>query len=351
VNKQLLKELGDKLYQLVLSIVGAVVPLIYYLIIIATISGIGAAFFSVSYLKSPGPLKAEVNVVIPQKTSTIGIAKLLSDSKVIEFPELFAVIIKVYQSSKTLKAGEYAFAPAISPIEVIKKIQSGQVVVRELTIPEGLMSFQVLDIIKNAPAMKGDVPDGIGDGELLPQTYDYHYGDSRAEMVKRMQEAMRKTIDELWEKRAPGLLLNNKHEALVLASIIEKETGVASERPRISAVFLNRLKIGMRLQTDPTVIYAITHGKSVLGRPLAHQDLGVDSNYNTYKNAGLPPGPIANPGRAAIEAAVNPATSNDLYFVASGNGGHVFSSSLAEHNANVVKLRKIIKDNKVKEAD
>lgn len=346
MKKQAFKAIGDKLYKLLLSVIGGILPLIYYIIIIGTISGIGAAFYSVNYLRSPGPLQEEKNVVIPPGTSTVGIAKILSMDKVIEFPELFAVVIKISQSNKTLKAGEYAFSPAITPIEVIRKIQSGKVVIREITIPEGLLTFQVLDIIRNTPELKGEIPGNIGDGDLLPQTYDFQYGDSKSEMVKRMQDAMHKTIDELWEKRQAGLLLKNKQEALVLASIIEKETGIAEERRRVSAVFINRLKIGMRLQTDPSVIYAVTKGKSLLGRLLSREDLEVDSPYNTYKYAGLPPTPIANPGYASIEAALNPLTTDELYFVASGNGGHLFSSNLNQHNENVAKLRKLEKEQK-----
>lgn len=341
MKKNILKKLLKSLGKFILSLTGKVVPLIYYSIIISTVLGIGGTFFSISYMKSPGPLKEPVNIYIPPGTPTIGIAKLLGENNVIEMPDLFAFIVKVSQSGKTMKAGEYSFSEGISPIEIIRKVQAGDVVIRKITIPEGLMTFQALEIIKNDEALKGDIPDGIADGELLPETYDYHYGESRAEIVKRMQEDMRKTIDELWEKRQPGLPLQTKQEALTLASIIEKETGVAEERKRVAAVFINRLKMGMRLQTDPTVIYAITKGKALLGRPLTHDDLEIDSNYNTYKVAGLPPTPIANPGRAAIEAALNPLTTDEIYFVASGNGGHLFSSNLKQHNENVTKLRHV----------
>lgn len=343
MNKDAPKTIIKSISNFIFAIASKIFPLLYYIIIIATIAGLATAFFSVSYLKSKGPLAEEKILVISSGSSIIAIANQLGENHIIEFPQLFAIIAKLSKSGRSLKAGEYAFEPYITPMDVLKKIESGKVVIRKLTIAEGLSTFQILDIIKKDPAQKGVMPDGIAEGELLPETYEYLYDDKRADMVRRMQDAMRKTIDELWEKRQEGLPIKTKQEAIILASIIEKETSLPDERKRVSAVFLNRLKKNMRLQTDPSVIYAITKGEYVLERPLSHKDLEIDSNYNTYRNIGLPPGAIANPGRASIEAALNPEKTEDIYFVANGAGGHVFSSTLKQHNENVAKLRKIEK--------
>lgn len=326
---------------ILLSVIRRVIPPLYYIIIIGTVFGVSAAFLSLNYLNGNGPLKQEVSIVIPSGASTMKIAKQLSENKVIEYPGLFALFARISPYSNTLKAGEYSFSEGATPYEVMQKIHSGKVVVRNITIAEGLLTFQVVEIIKDNPVLTGDVPEGIKDGDLLPQTYDYHYGESRAAIIKRMQEAMHKTLDELWNERQEGLPFENKEQALILASIVEKETGIPGERSRVAAVFINRLKIGMRLQTDPSVMYAVTKGESLLGRPLTYKDLEIDSPYNTYKNIGLPPGPIANPGRASIEAVLHPMDTKEIYFVADGTGGHIFSTTLKQHNINVNKWRKI----------
>lgn len=350
MNKAAPKNIIKSICSVLVAVARRVLPLLYYTIIFATILGVAGAFFSVSYLKSPGPLTEDKIVIISSGSSILSIAKQLGENRIIEFPQLFAVIVKLSKAG-SLKAGEYAFEPYINPMEVFKKIESGKVVVRKFTIAEGLSTFQILEMIKKDPLQKGAMPDGILEGELLPETYEYHYDDKREDMVKRMQEAMRSTIDELWKKRQENLPIKTTQEALILASIIEKETSVAEERKRVSAVFVNRLKKNMRLQTDPSVIYAITKGEYVLARPLSNKDLEIDSGYNTYRNIGLPPGPIANPGRASIEAALNPQNTDDLYFVASGIGGHLFSSNLKQHNENVAKLRRIEKEMKKTKTD
>jgi UPF0755 protein len=196
-------------------------------------------------------------------------------------------------------------------------------------------------VLRGAEGMEGDVTTTPAEGELLPDTYFYSWGDSRERMLARQRRAMTELLKELWEKRAPNLPFKTPQEALVLASIVEKETGVADERPRIAAVFINRLKRGMRLQADPTTIYGLTQGKAPLDRPLTRADLEAHNAWNTYVIDGLPATPIAIPGRAAIRAVLNPTPSNDLYFVSDGNGRHVFASTLAEHNRNVAKLRQV----------
>lgn len=313
-------------------------------LLMAVIGGILVAYLAFNYFKSPGILEKETTVVVPQGSSLTSITNLLAENQVLDKPFFFALAVRFTESGKKMRAGEYLFKPHVSPMQVFEDITNGNVVVRNVTVPEGLMTFQILDIIRNTPFLTGDVPGDVKEGELLPETYDYMRGDSRAKIINRMREAMKKTLDEAWEKRKADLPLHSKEEVLVLASIVEKETGIASERERVAAVFINRLRQNMRLQTDPTVIYAVTQGKSVLDRPLTYNDLKMESPYNTYTSDGLPPGPIANPGRAAIFAATTPLDSTELYFVADGTGGHRFSSTLKEHNDNVLHWRKVNKE-------
>jgi len=217
----------------------------------------------------------------------------------------------------------------------------GKSIEHKVTIAEGLTVAEIYKVLEETPLLEGDLPPPPSEGSLLPETYSYLRGENRATLVERMQKDMDSTLTELWENRAPNIAIDTKEEALILASIVEKETGVASERSHVAAVFHNRLRKGMKLQSDPTVIYAITLGKEKLDRPLSKSDLGTDSPYNTYQVTGLPPGPIANPGRAALEATLKPDDSDDLYFVANGSGGHAFAKTLEEHNKNVAEWRKI----------
>lgn len=243
--------------------------------------------------------------------------------------------------ARHLKAGEFAFAAAISAREAAAVIVSGRTVVRRLTLVEGQTTAQAVALLRAAEGLMGDVSVNPGEGELLPDTYFYSWGDSRERMLARQRRAMVDTLAELWPKRAPGLPLQTPQQALILASIVEKETGIAEERSLVAAVFLNRLKRGMRLQADPTVIYGLTQGNAPLDRPLSRADLAASHPWNTYVVEGLPPTPIANPGRAALAAVLNPAPSDALYFVADGTGRHVFARTLAEHNANVARLRQV----------
>jgi UPF0755 protein len=221
----------------------------------------------------------------------------------------------------------------------MRLLQSGKTVVRRLTVVEGLTAVQVLSQIAATEGLVGPLPQSPGEGRMLPETYHFSYGHERSAMVSRMVRAMDETLAELWAGRAPGLPFRTPDEALVLASIIEKETGRDNERARIAAVFVNRLKKGMRLQSDPTVVYALTDGGGPLARPLTRANLEIDHPYNTYVIDGFPPGPITNPGRASIAAALNPAETGELYFVADGNGGHVFAQTLQEHNRNAARWR------------
>lgn len=244
-----------------------------------------------------------------------------------------------------LKAGEYLMPGVASTRDIIRILRMGKTFQRRLTIPEGLMAVEIIALINAAEAMQGEITDIPREGSLLPETYHYTRGAHRADIVARMQKSMNAALDELWEKRAPDLPIKTPEEAVILAAIVEKETAIAAERPRVAGVFVNRLRMGMKLQTDPTVIYALTEGKTRLGRALLRRDLEqVDSPYNTYKYAGLPPGPIANPGYESLAAALNPEQHDFIYFVADGTGGHAFAKTLQEHNRNVQRWRQVRKN-------
>lgn len=288
----------------------------------------------------PGPLPEQSVVFIPAGSGLVGIAQLLEDQNVIEDQRIFRVGVRVLGQARSLKAGEYAFPAKVSMRDALEILASGNVVVRRLTIVEGVTTREAISLIEAADGLEGALTDLPPEGALLPETYHYRRGDSRQALLSRMTASRDKVLSELWEARAEGLPINTPEEAVVLASIVEKETGIADERGLVAGVFVNRLRKGMRLQSDPTVSYGITLGAGPLGRELRRSDLKKPSAYNTYVIKGLPPGPIANAGRAALEAVLNPETTSYLYFVADGTGGHAFAKSLKEHNRNVAKWRK-----------
>ena len=288
---------------------------------------------------SPGPLRDERTLVLPQGLGAFDIADRLVEAGVIDDPVLFVAGLWFEDKQHALKAGEYAFEALIAPRGVMEKLVAGDTVVRRLTIAEGMTSAEVVAALNAAPGLEGEIAAAPAEGSLLPETYHYARGDSRAALIERMQSGMASLVDELWSARDPAVGLDDANQAVVLASVVEKETAAAAERPIIAGVFLNRLRVGMRLQSDPTVIYALTGGAGPLGRPLSRADLRVESPYNTYRHGGLPPGPIANPGRAALAAVLHPVETSALYFVADGSGGHAFAETLAEHNRNVARWR------------
>ena len=287
------------------------------------------------WIAEGGPLLNVTNVVVPKGASLKTVAEELSRAGVIDKPWLFRIMARINGLAKHLKAGEYQFMPGISLQAAMDKIARGEVFFRRITIPEGLTSGQIMYLIANYPDLEGEIDLDVKEGELLPETYSFELGASRNSIILQARAAMQKALEEVWASRDSSLPLKDVNELLTLASIIEKETGVPEERPLVASVFLNRLKKGMRLQTDPTVIYAITEGETSFGRSLKRTDLKIDSPYNTYLNYGLPPGPICNPGREALMAAARPQQSDYLYFVADGKGGHRFARSLNEHNRNV----------------
>ncbi len=287
------------------------------------------------WIAQSGPLLNVVNVVVPKGASLNTVALKLEEAQVIDKAWLFKILARVNGLDKHLKAGEYQFEPGVSLKQAMDKISKGEVFLRKITIPEGLTSGQIMYLIATYPGLEGEIDIDVKEGELLPETYSFELGASRNSVILQAKAAMRKTLEEAWAERDDDLPIKNISDLLTMASIIEKETGIADERPLVASVFLNRLRKGMRLQTDPTVIYAITEGETSFGRSLKKKDLKIDSPYNTYLNYGLPPGPICNPGREAIMAAAHPAQSDFLYFVADGKGGHRFAKSLSEHNRNV----------------
>jgi UPF0755 protein len=291
---------------------------------------------------SQGPLDQAKHVVIPRGAGPVTMAKLLKEEGVLSYPLLFRLALMVEPNPKPVKAGEYEIPAHASMAAVADILQSGKVVQRRLTVPEGLTTAEVVELVRKTEALSGDITLDLKEGDLLPETYFYSRDDTRDGLLSRMKEAMEKALDEAWRKRAAGLPLANRREALVLASIIEKETAVPAERAKVAAVYLNRLRLKMKLESDPTTIYGLTGGKGSFNRELTRADLQSASPYNTYVASGLPPGPICNPGRASIVAATNP-TPRDraLYFVADGQGGHVFSSNVYEHNRNVERWKAI----------
>jgi UPF0755 protein len=297
--------------------------------------GAGLLLWFIQGWSGAGPAKAPVAVVIPSGTSMVKAADILEDAGAIASAERFLFQAKIFGGGKPIKAGEYEIPARASHADVLGLLQSGKTLQRMVTIPEGTPSVIVHERLMKAPTLAGEVP-VPDEGSVLPDSYSYQRGEARAAVLKRMQAAMEKTLAELWPKRSARTVVNSPREAVILASIVEKETGKASERPMIAAVYSNRLRIGMKLDADPTVIYPVTKGRP-LGRRILRSELQANNGYNTYAMPGLPAGPIANPGRDAIAAVLNPAETQALYFVADGTGGHVFANTLAEHNANVAK--------------
>jgi len=314
---------------------------LFWIALLVTLMG-GGLLLGHRMLVAQGPLEQTRTVLIPRGAGPATMAKILQHEGVISHPQLFRVALMVDPNPKPIKAGEYEVPAHISMSGLVDLLQSGKLVQRRLTIPEGATTAEIVELVRKTEALTGDVTLDVKEGDLLPETYFYSRDDTRDGVLLRMKEAMEKTLDEAWRKRVAGLPYAGKRDVLILASIIEKETALANERNRVAAVYVNRLRLKMRLESDPTTIYGVTGGKGMQGRELSRADLQSSSPYNTYVVAGLPPGPICNPGRAAIMAAVAPAPRDrSLYFVADGQGGHVFATNVYEHNRNVARWKEI----------
>jgi UPF0755 protein len=292
--------------------------------------------------ESPGPLAEDKVVNIP-RGGMQDMADLLVREGVIDQKWVFIGGILALKARDEMKAGEYLFRRQASLRDVVETISEGKVVEHRITIPEGLTSEQIVARLLENTLLSGSLRQIPAEGVLLPETYNVVRGTPREQIVQRMQQAQRRVLQEVWERRSPDLPVKTPEQLLVLASIVEKETGRPEERTRVAGVFTNRLRQRMRLQSDPTIIYGLVGGKGTLGRPILRSEIEQPTPYNTYVIDGLPPGPIANPGRASIEAAANPARTRDLYFVADGTGGHAFAETLDQHNRNVMRWREIEK--------
>jgi len=276
-----------------------------------------------------------VMLTVPKGASLTAVADKMYDKGLIDSPRQFRLLARLFGGDADVQAGDYRLRRGDTWGHYLQVMQTGQVAAERITIPEGLASVQVVDLLDREKQLTGTIKPPA-EGSVLPETYDFTPGESRQQLLARMEKAMARTLAELWAQRSKATVVTTPQEALILASIVEKETGKAEERRMVAGVYSNRLRIGMKLDADPTVIYPITKGRP-LGRRIKRSELDRDTGYNTYLKAGLPVGPIANPGRASIAAVLDPAPTRALFFVADGSGGHVFAETLAEHNANVAK--------------
>jgi UPF0755 protein len=320
-----------------LVIVGnAIITVLVLLLIVVG----GALVFGKGRLEAPGPLQEDKIVNIPPRSGIMDIADLLTRERVMDAHRLvFIGGVLALNARSELKAGEYLFPKRASVKDVVETIVEGKVVQHQLTVPEGLTSEQIVARLLESDILSGNVRDVPREGSLLPDSYHFNRGFTREQMIQRMRQAQDRLVREVWERRNPDLPLKTPDQLVILASIIEKETGKPEERTRIAAVLTNRLKQKMKLQSDPTIIYGLVFGKGTLGHPLTKSEIAQPTPYNTYIIDGLPPGPIANPGRGAIEAAANPARTKELFFVADGTGGHAFAETYDQHLKNVARLR------------
>ena len=300
-------------------------------------------YFGKKKLEAAGPLERDRSVVIQPRKGLRDIANTLKDEGIIDQTLPFIAGAKILGVGDELKAGEYQFEAHSSMAKVLQTIVEGRSIQYTVTIPEGLTSQQIVQRLLDSPVLTGDITAVPPEGTLLPETYKVTRGWTREQILQRMSAAHKRLVDEIWAKRAPDLPVKTPEEFVTLASIIEKETGKADERARVAGVFVNRLKKRMRLQSDPTIVYGLMGGKGPLGRPLLKVEMDEPNPYNTYLIDGLPPGPIANPGRASLEATAHPMKTNELYFVADGTGGHVFAETLEEHSKNVARWRGVEK--------
>jgi UPF0755 protein len=325
------------------------------IILVAMIGTGGVYVYGKQKIEAPGPLQEDKVVNIPARAGMTDIADILQREGVID-NNRWAFIGSVFalKARADLKPGEYSFQKNASLRDVIGTIVEGKVVQHSVTIPEGLTSEQIVARLTDNDIFSGPIREVPREGTLLPETYKFPRGTTREQVIQRMQQSQKRVLTEIWERRNADVPVKTPEQLVTLASIVEKETGKADERSRVAAVFVNRLRQKMKLQSDPTIIYGLVGGKGTLGRPIKRSEIQQPSPYNTYIVDGLPPGPIANPGRASLEATANPARTRDLFFVADGSGGHAFTETYDQHQKNVAKLRtmeKSIQNDTVEPAD
>lgn len=333
-----------------------IVILINLVLTVAVLSLIavgGGLYWGKQQFDAAGPLVEDRTVIIPSGSGLSTIADTLEANQVVQDALVFSLGVRVYKKSGDLKAGEYAFKAGATMRSVMADLVEGNAVSHGVTIPEGWSNYQIIEKVKAHPVLVGPITDIPGEGELLPQTYNFTRGTTRQQIIDQMKAAQQKLLAEIWERRVPDLPVKSPEELVILASIVEKETAKADERPRVAGVFVNRLNISMPLQSDPTILYGI-HGGEAWTKDrsaIKRSELDKKTAYNTYKIRGLPPGPIGNPGQAAMEAVANPSRTKDLYFVADGTGGHVFAETYEQHQANVRKWRKIERERRKAQQD
>ena len=319
---------------------------VFSFILIAALVGVGAFVYIQAAERRAGPLAEDKVVILTREDDDGPLADQLEKAGVIENSMIFSLMTLLDGQRSALKRGEYDFKAGISMREIEDQLAHHRVVRHKLPIPEGLTSEQIVQRLRDSDLLTGEVKETPREGSLLPDTYVFERGDSRNALLAHMAQAQTKLVNEIWQKRSGDLPIKSPGELVTLASIVEKETGKADERPRVAGVFVNRLQKHMKLQSDPTIVYGIVFGKGTLGRPISKADISEPTAYNTYTIEGLPPGPICNPGRAAMEAVANPAHTKDLFFAADGTGGHAFSETYDQHQKNVARLRQIEKDTK-----
>lgn len=311
------------------------------LLIVLGLAVAGLVTVGQNRIAGPGPLTAETRFVVPRGASLDRVAQSLEAQGVIGSAALFRIAARTSDDGRDIRFGEYAVPPGASIRDVLDLLRSGRVVQYPVTVPEGLTSWEIVELLKGVEVLEGTIATVPPEGTLAPDTYIVSRGDTREALIARMAALQARRLEEAWAQRAPDIAVRTPQEALILASLIEKETAKPEERPIIGGVFNNRLKRNMRLQTDPTIIYGITRGQGPLDRPIRRSDIDRPTPWNTYTIDGLPPTPIANPGRESLLAATRPAETRALYFVADGTGGHAFAETLAEHNRNVAAWRAI----------
>src|SRR6201994_4387816 len=310
------------------------------IILVLLLGSAGAYYYGMQKIEAPGPLVDDKVVNIPSRAGLSDIADTLQREGVIDNNRwAFIGAVLALKARTELKPGEYSFQKNASLRNVVATMVEGKVVQHSVTIPEGLTSEQIVSRLTDSDIFSGSIKEVPREGTMLPETYKFPRGTSREQVIQRMQAAQKRLVAEIWEHRSPDVPLKSPEQLVTLASIVEKETGKADERSRVAAVCANRLQKKMKLQSDPTIIYGLVGGKGTLGRPIKRSEISQPSPYNTYVIDGLPPGPIANPGRASLEAVANPARTRDLFFVADGTGGHAFTETYGEHQKNVAKLR------------